>query len=154
MQNAPSDTSDQPEFLWRWPEDAGRIAPLPGGVRLTLLAAEKFSAELAGGGSQASSCFSAAHGCEAVHLTVPHVSSLTECPLHILLDPGSHHAAVLVLPDCKLVRVSHTTLPFHGAHGSGAADFANTDRDPYSDASPTRMPPSSILPSRENSSFL
>src|SRR5262249_12940884 len=41
-----------------------------------------------------------------------------------------------------------------GAIGSGLSLFASSDSWPYSEASPTRIPPSNRVPSRLNSSFL
>ena len=117
MEDAPRESSNQPEYLWRWPEDAGRIAPLPGGARLTVLAVEKFRAAFAVGDRLAVSHFSALHGCEALQLTVPGVTSLTELMLQIHLASDQHEAAILALPACEAVRVSLSTLPVPGAHG-------------------------------------
>ncbi len=109
--------ADRPEFIWLWPVDARRIAPVPGGVRLTLLAAGKFRARLAGDVRDTASQFSAPHGCEAVRLTVPEVDSLTEVTLQMLLDSGDCEAVILALPGCDGVTVSSATEPVPGAHG-------------------------------------
>ncbi len=117
MEKGPPDIADRPEFIWHWPVDAGRIAPVPGGVRLTLLAAEKFHARLAGDVRGTVSRFSARHGREAVRLTVPEVETLTEVTLQVVLDSGDCEAVVLVLPGYDKVPVSPVAGPLPGAHG-------------------------------------
>ncbi len=117
MKNVPPDNSDRLEFFWRWPEDAGRIAPVPGGARLTVLAGEKFLASLAGGGRPVASQFSSLHRCEAVALTVPEVGGLSEVALELQLCAQSHAGRILALPPAERVEISAVIPPVPGAHG-------------------------------------
>ena len=117
MKHLPPDNCDRLEFLWRWPEDAGRVAPVPGGASLTVLAGEKFSAGLVAGGRPAASKFSELHGCEAVALMVPEVGELSEITLELQLPGQSHAARILALPPAEVAEVSAVVPPVPGAHG-------------------------------------
>ena len=85
------------EFIWRWPEDASRVAPVPGGTTLTVLA-EPGARVRCGDGDWLAVKFSEHHGTGAAYVNVPAVGAMTELPLMMRADGKECAAVILALP--------------------------------------------------------
>ena len=105
------------DFLWRWPEDAGRIAPVPGGAHLQVRAPAGASVQC----GENTPWHETRDG--TVRLRVPRVHEVTLLPLRIRRDEKDEVAGILALPDSGSVKVPPAARDSHGvcANLTGAA---------------------------------
>jgi starch synthase (maltosyl-transferring) len=108
---------DSINFLWRWPEDARRVAPVPAGAELAI--ALPPGAEVRWGGE--GEWRKGVDG--VVRVKVPAVEEVTLVPLGIRWKDGEGAGGVLVLPSTDRMAVPPTARDAHGicANRSGAS---------------------------------